>query len=165
MRAVNDMSSVEMRASVEPQVAVTFDEAIAVGIGRLREGRLEAAEAVYQAFLAVAPECVDALHILGVLRHQRGHFEAAIGLIRRAIMSAPRYADAHNNLGNIYKDQGELGLIAETLQPGTECASLKWERRVDRHQRWAAVMGFPHAARCCPRRYDEALAAAKGVII
>jgi predicted TPR repeat methyltransferase len=79
-----------------------------VGVRRLREGRLEAAEAVYQAVLAVAPEHADALHFLGVLRHQRGQHEAATELIRKAIMAAPGYADAHNNLGNIYKEQGEL---------------------------------------------------------
>ena len=95
-------------ASTELNLAVSLEEAMAVGVRRLREGRLEAAEAVYQTVLAVAPEHADALHFLGVLRHQLGQHEAAVELIRKAILAAPGYADAHNNLGNLYKEQGEL---------------------------------------------------------
>ena len=105
---MDDNSSSEAVAPTELHLAVNLEEAMAVGIRRLREGRFEAAEAVYQAVLAVAPEHADALHFLGVLRYQLGQHEVAIELIRKAIMAAPGYADAHSNLGNLYKEQGEL---------------------------------------------------------
>ena len=107
-------------APTELNLAVNLEEAMAIGVRRLREGRLEAAEAVYQAVLAVAPEHADALHFLGVQRHQLGQHEAAIALIRKAIMAAPGYADAHNNLGNLYKEQGELEKAREAYVKAIE---------------------------------------------
>jgi predicted TPR repeat methyltransferase len=104
---VNNSSS-ETVAPIELDLTVTLEEAIAIGIRRLRERRFAAAEAVYRAVLAIVPEHADALHFLGVLRHQLGQREAAIDLIHRAIAAAPGYADAHSNLGNLYKEQGEL---------------------------------------------------------
>lgn len=89
-------------------VAVALDEAVQLGIQRLRREQFAAAEAVLQAVLATDPANVDALHFLGVLKHQTGEPEVAVRLIEDVIARAPGYADAHSNLGNVYKEQGDL---------------------------------------------------------
>lgn len=73
-----------------------------------REGRLDAAEALYGKVLQRQSGHPDALHFLGVLHHQRQRSEEGIRLIRLALRATPQHADAHNNLGNIHKECGEL---------------------------------------------------------
>jgi predicted TPR repeat methyltransferase len=73
-----------------------------------RDGRLDAAEALYGKVLQRQSGHPDALHFLGVLCHQRNRSEDGIRLIRLALRATPQHADAHNNLGNIHKECGEL---------------------------------------------------------
>src|SRR6059036_2419557 len=70
-----------------------------------QQGRLEAADQLYQRILAVAPDYPDAWHFRGLVVFKLGRLDEAETLIRRAIDLAPDYADAHNNLGNMLQHQ------------------------------------------------------------
>ncbi len=62
-----------------------ISEALAIAVGHHQSGRLQAAEQIYRQVLAVAPNQVDAIHLLGVLAHQTGKHELAVEYIGRAI--------------------------------------------------------------------------------
>jgi predicted TPR repeat methyltransferase len=67
-----------------------------------QQGKLDAAEEIYQGILAQAPGNADAWHFRGLIACRRGQLELAVEMIERAIALAPDYADAHNNLGNVF---------------------------------------------------------------
>jgi predicted O-linked N-acetylglucosamine transferase (SPINDLY family) len=81
-----------------------------------REGRLDEAEAIYQAVLAQQPDHFDCLHLLGVMRRQRGGSDAAVALISRAVALKPDVAEAHVNLGNAQMDQLRFDAAAESYE-------------------------------------------------
>jgi len=64
----------------------------------LRAGRLEEAQAGFEARLATEPRDADALVGAGFTALRLGQLEAARGLFERALAAAPRYADAHFGL-------------------------------------------------------------------
>jgi predicted O-linked N-acetylglucosamine transferase (SPINDLY family) len=65
-----------------------------------QQGRLEQAEAVYQAILNRDPNHFDAQCLLGVIASQRKNFAAAIGLFNRALKLNPNSTAAHSGAGN-----------------------------------------------------------------
>lgn len=101
--------------SEESQTAepLTLEKAISVAIGLQQSQRLDQAEQIYRRILELYPNCVEALHFLGLLHQQRGQGDEAIRLIEQAVREAPDYADAYNNLGNIYHMQGQLNKAAD----------------------------------------------------
>ena len=103
-----------MPASMEQQV----EQAIALH----RQGRLDAAEALYRRILHRNPRQVDALHFLGVLAAQRRDNDGAIKLIRRALELNPRYVDAHNNLGNVLAAMEQFDEAAAAYRQTIELA-------------------------------------------
>jgi predicted TPR repeat methyltransferase len=82
---------------------MSLHDALVLATRSQREGRLPEAVNIYHQILAVVPECVDALHFLGVAEDQVGHPEAALQLINRAIALAPDHSDALSNRGNVYR--------------------------------------------------------------
>jgi predicted O-linked N-acetylglucosamine transferase (SPINDLY family) len=62
-------------------------------------GRLAEADTLYRQILAIDPQNVDALHLLGVLATQTQQHAAGAELIRRAITLQPNAAVLHYNLG------------------------------------------------------------------
>lgn len=71
-------------------------------------GDLKQAEFIYRQVLAVEPNNVDALHLLGALAYQSGNYQAAIALIQKAISFNKKVPEFYNNLGNAFRDAGEL---------------------------------------------------------
>lgn len=69
-----------------------------------QRGRLSDAERGYQHVLALDPNNVDALHLLGVISQQQGRPETAIQLISKAIELNPRAETFYSNLGNAQRD-------------------------------------------------------------
>ncbi|MGO8749538.1 MAG: tetratricopeptide repeat protein [Thermoguttaceae bacterium] len=86
----------------------TISEALAIAIQLHQAGRLQAAEQIYRQILAVEPNQVDAIHLLGLIAHQVGKHGLAVEYIGRAIRLKGNAAAFHNNLGNALKDQGKL---------------------------------------------------------
>ena len=64
-----------------------------------QQGDLAAAEARYQAALALEPSQPLALHYLGVVRYQQGALDAALPLLEAAVAAVPAEPEFHNNLG------------------------------------------------------------------
>ena len=50
----------------------TVSDTLALAVEHHRAGRLQAAERIYRQILAIEPEHVDALHLLGVAAQQAG---------------------------------------------------------------------------------------------
>jgi tetratricopeptide (TPR) repeat protein len=74
-------------------------EAFAQAVSLHRQGRVPAAETLYQAVLAQNPDHAGALHQLGILRLQQGDFHDASRLIGRALDRDPECAEARVNFG------------------------------------------------------------------
>ena len=83
-------------------VMATISEALAIAIQHHQGGRLQAAEQIYRQILAVEPNYVDAIHLLGVIAHQVGKQEMAVEYIRRAIVLKGDETAFHKNLGDVY---------------------------------------------------------------
>ena len=73
----------------------TFQQAMALH----QQGRLDQAEALYRAILAVQPAHFGALHLTGLVHYQRGAHAAAADWITRAIAVNQAAPEPHSNLG------------------------------------------------------------------
>ncbi len=80
----------------------TLEKALALH----QAGKLDEAEAIYNAVLRQQPDNASVLHDLGVVHAQRGEFSRAAELIRKAVEIAPGKAAYHSTLGNIFTDLG-----------------------------------------------------------
>ena len=69
-------------------------------------GELAAAEAEYQAALALDPEHLWSLHNLSMLLQQARRFDEAIAVAEREVAVTPKAAAAHTNLGNALRGSG-----------------------------------------------------------
>jgi protein O-GlcNAc transferase len=87
-----------MNPASELQVALEHHQA----------GRLAEAERIYLRVLALQPDHVEALNMVGVLATQTGRFDMAVEVIQRAIALKPGFAEAHYNLGNAFQNMGRL---------------------------------------------------------
>lgn len=85
---------------------MTVAEAVNLAGQLLDANRVSDAEGILEAVLKADPQCVDALHFMGMLHCRQGRVEEAIDSIRRALALAPQYAEAHFNLGNILRAVG-----------------------------------------------------------
>ena len=86
----------------EPAMA-TIPEALAIAVQHHQDGRLQTAEQIYRQILALEPNQVDAIHLLGVIAHQSGKHEVAVEYLGRAIGLKADAAPFHNNLGEAYR--------------------------------------------------------------
>ncbi|HEY9843029.1 MAG TPA: tetratricopeptide repeat protein, partial [Candidatus Obscuribacterales bacterium] len=71
-------------------------------------GRLEEAEAIYQALLQEEPDQAEILNVSGALACQRKDFAGAIRRISQAMALAPQAPDYVCNLAKVYYQQGQL---------------------------------------------------------
>jgi tetratricopeptide (TPR) repeat protein len=86
-----------------------------------RQRRMAEAEGLYRQVLAVDPNHIDALHMLGVLAYQAGRPEAAVDLIGRAIALHGENPSFHNNIGEALR---YLGRLDEALAHFTKATEL-----------------------------------------
>ena len=86
----------------------TLSETLAMAVQHHQAGRLQAAEQIYRQILAVDPEHVDALHLLGVIAFQMGQHEFAVEYTSRAIALNGTQSAFHSNLGNALQAQEKL---------------------------------------------------------
>lgn len=75
-------------------------------IAQLQQGKLGAAEAIFQRILQLKADHADANHLLGVIAIQRGQYDSAIRLIAKAIKSNPGASMFHNNYAYTLNSQG-----------------------------------------------------------
>ena len=120
----------------------------------LQAGRLSEADAIFRRVLAVAPDNVDALHLIGVIAHQLGQHEQAITFIKQAIARNPAACAAHNNLGSVFQ---VLGKLEEAASCYRDALRLKPDF-AEAHFNLGVVLegqGRPEQALAC---YQQALA-------
>ena len=84
------------------QKSDSINRNLAMGRSFHNNGHLKLAEDCYRKVLALEPQNVDALHMLGVVALQCKAFEDAIRLIRRAARKAPSDPTIFVNLGSAY---------------------------------------------------------------
>jgi tetratricopeptide (TPR) repeat protein len=84
------------------------DDRFAQAARHFQAGRLREAEVDIRQLLAVDPNHVDGLHLLGLTAAQVGRYDAAIELISKAVSLRPDLAEAHDNLGNALSTLGRL---------------------------------------------------------
>jgi protein O-GlcNAc transferase len=137
-----------------------------------RAGRLAEAAALCREILAVAPDYLDALHLLGVIAYEFRNYSAALALLEYATALQPRVAEYHGSLGNVYRALGRLDAASASyrtalrLQPDlVEAHSnliivLDLDPRADNaarfaeRQRWDARHARPLAVRIAPHLND-----------
>jgi tetratricopeptide (TPR) repeat protein len=86
----------------------TVPEDLSAALEHHRAGHLAEAEKIYQEILAIQPNHLDAIHLLGVIATQRGQYEVAIRQINRAISLGGRDPAYFNNLGEAYREVREF---------------------------------------------------------
>jgi predicted TPR repeat methyltransferase len=98
---------------VSEESTLSVDEAMAVAVAWLKEGRVRDADAVCRRVLEVMPGHLDALHYSGMAAYQEGRVDEAVALVRRSLEGAPAQSDWHSNLGIMLLAQNDLeGAIA-----------------------------------------------------
>lgn len=131
-------------------------------LGHLSGGRLLDAQACCQQALAIDPEHVDTLHLMGVLALQAKQPDHAVEWFSRAIRLAPR-PEYLASLGVALKQQGRLadalGVFDKAVQLKPDDADL-WkhlagallalERPAD------ALLAYQHALTLNPRQFEAA---------
>jgi predicted TPR repeat methyltransferase len=103
---------------------ISADEATALAIDCLKEGRPRDARALLQRVLEVQPGHPAALHFAGMLAYHAGHRAEALQLVEQSLEAAPAEADWHSNHGILLQAGGDLAgamrafETAIALQPG-----------------------------------------------
>nr|WP_279331591.1 MULTISPECIES: tetratricopeptide repeat protein [unclassified Desertifilum] len=90
----------QLRAELENRVVGGgSQELLNRALSHHQAGELQQAQRIYQQILAIDPQCVEAIQLLGTVTHQLGDSQSAIAYLRQALTINPNYAEAHNNLG------------------------------------------------------------------
>ncbi len=129
----------------------------AAALAHHEAGRIDAARALYRDILALDPDHVESLHLLGLIAAQTGEAEAGASMIMQAIRLFPGSAPHHNSLAVAYR---ALGRDAEAVAEYRIAVSLRSAsaeihsnlagvlRTLGQHE--AAVAEYRYAARCAP---------------
>jgi protein O-GlcNAc transferase len=89
-----------------------FDRAVSLH----REGRLDAAGALYREVLAADPNHVEALHLAGVLAMRSGEMDAGIALFERAVRANPAHSVALLSLARALTQAGRRDAALSTYE-------------------------------------------------
>jgi len=133
---------------------------VAMGDLRIREGRLDDAEAHYRRGVALDPTFAAGFNNLGVVLARQGKLDEAVQRYREALALRPGYADAHNNWGIALSQQSDYaGAIAQfqqviALDTANAAAEVNLGNAFVRQQR--ADSAVSHYARAAALRPGEA---------
>jgi predicted TPR repeat methyltransferase len=87
---------------------ISVEEAMAIAIDFLKDGRIRDADAICRRVLEASPGHADALHYAGMIAHRDGRSDEAVALIRESLERAPNQADWHSNLGVVLQARDDL---------------------------------------------------------
>lgn len=89
------------------------EERMRTGCELLRKGRLDEAQAEFEAAIALDPRSAEAQNKLGVVLAHKGKLDDARMRFEKALAVDPRCAAAMSNLGNTYKENDMLDKAVE----------------------------------------------------
>src|SRR5215216_1964717 len=92
---------------------ITVDEAIAIALEYLQQGRVGEAAMVCAKVLELEPGHPDALHYSGVIAHKQGRNDEALALIGQSLERAPNQPDWYSNLGIVLQGMDRLEAAIE----------------------------------------------------
>jgi predicted TPR repeat methyltransferase len=98
------------------RIEITVDQAMALVVEYMKQGRFRDAEAMCQALRTLEPENPDVLHYSGVLAHKRGDNEEALALIRGSLERVPGQADWYSNLGIVLQSNNQFEAAMEAFR-------------------------------------------------
>src|SRR5262245_33319582 len=108
---------------------VEITAALQLAVSHHHAGRLAEAESIYRQVLAVQPDNVDALRLLGILACRTGHVDPGVTLLRRAMKLAPGAPLVRRALGEALSKHAEVARLAgrpdEALEAANEAVQLR----------------------------------------
>jgi len=136
---------------------MTILEALKLAFAHYQAGRFDPAAEVCRAILAVAPQQVETIHLLGVIFFAAGQLEEGERNFTATVALKPEMADAYTNLGVLRQRQGRLAEAVAfqtrtlTLQPTLVAALLnRGSAWLAQGNRTAATEDFARAAALNP---------------
>ncbi len=136
----------------------SWQELLLRGVALHKEGKVDAAEKLYDKVLKFNPASGDALNLKGAIASNRGQHAAALKLFDRAVAQMPAYPDAHFNragaLAALGRDLDALAAYdkAIALRPAYGDAHLNAGRVHHKlGRREAAAAAFRAAATLSPK--------------
>ena len=109
-------------ASGSPKATLSLSQALESSRRHYEAGRLQDAERLCEQILRVDANCVDALHLLGVIAGRAGRFDLAYEYLQAALKRKPDFAAAaHNNLGNVFAYQQKLPEAVASFRNAVRC--------------------------------------------
>lgn len=114
-------------------------------------GRLSQAEVAYREILSQDPDCLDALHYLGMIAHQLGRQLEAVELIGRAAALAPENPAIHSNLGEAYRHLHRLDDAVASFQRAL-ALQPDFPKALSNFGNALVTLGRPEKAVSCFRR-------------
>ena len=118
------------------------------------KGDLALAAEAYQQAVALDPQNIEALHLLGVLAYQVGDLENAEILIGRAVALDETFVDALSNLGTVLQACGKTAAAVDALRQAVRRAPGNATFHFNLGNAHAAAKQLPEAVAC----YDRAIA-------
>jgi len=97
------------------RIEITVDQAMALAVEWMKQGRFNDADKMCRAMLDLEPDNAAALHYSGVLAHKRGNNEEALRLIGRSLERSPLQPDCYSNLGIVLQHNGQFAAAMEAF--------------------------------------------------
>jgi tetratricopeptide (TPR) repeat protein len=108
-------------AAGSTKVTMSLSQALESSRRHYEAGRLPEAERLCEQILRVDANCVDALHLLGVIAGRGNRLELAFDYLQAALKRKPDFAAAHNNLGNVFAHQQKLPEALASFRNAVRC--------------------------------------------
>jgi tetratricopeptide (TPR) repeat protein len=108
-------------ATGSTKATLSLSQALESSRRHYEAGRLQEAERLCEQILRVDANCVDALHLLGVIAGRAGRFDLAFDYLQAALKRKPDFAAAHNNLGNVFAHQQKLPEAVVSFRNAVRC--------------------------------------------
>jgi predicted O-linked N-acetylglucosamine transferase (SPINDLY family) len=132
-------------------IALDVDELIERGLKAQRAGDSGRAAELYRSALAIAPNCFDALQLLGLTHLQSGQQTEGIVLLERAVAVSPGEVGALNNLGAALREVRRYREAVDAFRRALAVDPFRVEVLLNLAMTLMQVSEFSFAARCIER--------------
>lgn len=103
---------------------INISESMAIAFQSYRTGQVSHAELICHQILQQQANCVEALHLLGVIAHQVGNLKQAVFYYQRMVAIKPDHAEAYYSLG---VTMGQIGQLEEAIAYYQQAIAFKPE--------------------------------------